>query len=175
FHCAAAQTFETISNALVQPPQILVFIPERFAHFSTALVDSLGELDHLVNGLLAVLTHDVVVEHLPGCRFGLTPHWRQHFEKHGHHHLDPAFANQRKGAVEIEQHVADAGTRCEAGAEFNQAVKGTCAKHSLDIRIGFPQKASMRGRVTMSNHVVSSPAGDYYYPYAVVYQPHERG
>src|SRR5439155_2664314 len=83
------------------------------------------------------------VEHLPGRRFGLTRQGRQQFEKHGHHYVHPAFANQGKRAVEIEQHVADVRTRCEAGAEFNQAMKGTCRKHRLVSRIGFPQKSIM--------------------------------
>ena len=44
----------------VQSPQIFVLVPQRLARLAAPLADPLGELDHLVDRLLAVKPHDVV-------------------------------------------------------------------------------------------------------------------
>ena len=44
----------------VQPAQVFVLVPERLAGLAAALADALGQLDHLVDRLLAVEPHDVV-------------------------------------------------------------------------------------------------------------------
>ena len=45
-----------------------MLVPERLARLAAALADPVGELDHLVDGLLAVEPHDVVEGQLCGGR-----------------------------------------------------------------------------------------------------------
>ena len=47
----------------------------------------------------------------------VSPGSGEHLGEHRHHDLGPALTDQRQRAVEIEQNVADAGTRCEGRAE----------------------------------------------------------
>ena len=88
---------------------------------AAALADPLGELDHLVDGLLAVEPHDVVEGQLAAVGLGLARQRRQHLDEHRHHDLGPALADQRQRAVEVEQDVADPGPGREARAEDDLA------------------------------------------------------
>ena len=120
---APAQRSEPAGDAFVQPAQIFVFVPERLARLSAAFANALGELDHLVNRLLAVEPHDVVLQESVHVGFGFTRPLRQHLGEHRQHDLGPAFADQRQGPVEIEQHVRQVGARPEMVGEFDLALE----------------------------------------------------
>ena len=81
---------------------------------AAALADPLGELDHLVDRLLAVEAHDVVEDHAADVGLGLARQPRQGLDEHRHHDLGPSLADQRERAVEVEQDVADLRARLEA-------------------------------------------------------------
>src|ERR1043165_9800254 len=49
-----------MGDALVQTAKVFVLVPERVARLAAAFLDALGQLDHLIDGLLAVEPHDVV-------------------------------------------------------------------------------------------------------------------
>ena len=76
-------------------------------------LDPLGELDHLVDRLLAVEPHDVVEHHLPDLVVGLAGQAREGLDEHRHHDLGPPLADQRERAVEVEEDVADLGPRLQ--------------------------------------------------------------
>ena len=80
-------------------------VPPRARHL-------VGELDHLVHGLLAGQTPDEIFDH--GAQLGLGfagLQIDQNLDHHGDHHVHPAGADQREGAVEIEEHNFGMGGR----------------------------------------------------------------
>src|SRR5262245_50407525 len=97
-----------------------MLVPERFTRNSAALLDPIGQLKHLINGLLAVQPHDVVVTKLPPASLRVAGHFRQHLDKHRDHDLGPALAYQRKRAVKIKQDMANLWPRPESSYEFHQ-------------------------------------------------------
>ena len=137
FQFAPAQALQAVRDSAVQSAQIFIFIPERLACPPAAFLDALRELHHLIDRLLAVLAHDVVVEHLPRSRFSFVRPAGQHFQEHRDHHVRPPLADQGKRAVKIEQDMTDAGAGSEAGAEFDRTFEGGSRKHFLVSRIGF--------------------------------------
>ena len=48
-----------------------MLVPERLLGVAAALADAIGELDHLVDGLLAVEPHDVLEREPPAVVLGL--------------------------------------------------------------------------------------------------------
>ena len=119
---ARAQPVEAVLDPLVEPAEVFVLVPERFRGLAAPLADALGQLDHLVDGLLAVETHDVVEAKPAGARLGFAGQRRQHLDEHRHHHLRPALADQRQRAVEIEQNMADAGRGANVGRRMTSPV-----------------------------------------------------
>ena len=111
------QAVDPVVDANVQPAEVFVLVPERLLRLAAALADALGELDHLVDRLLAVEPHDVLEGQLPAIGLGLARQRGKHLGEHRHHDLGPALADQRQRAVEVEQHMADAGPRRERGAK----------------------------------------------------------
>ena len=95
------------ADVRLEAPQVFVLIGERVGGLSAALADSLGELNHLVNRLLAVQSHDVVENEAPEVVAGLAGLRRQRLDEHGHHDFGPSLADQRYRAVEVEEDVAD--------------------------------------------------------------------
>ncbi len=53
------------ADVRLEPPQVFVLVGERIAGLAAALADSLGELNHLIDRLLAVQPHDVVEDEAP--------------------------------------------------------------------------------------------------------------
>ena len=96
-----------------------MLVPERLARLAAALANPLGELDHLIDRLLAVEPHDVVEDHLLDLLVGLAGQARKCLDEHRHHDLGPPLADQRQRAVEVEQHVADLGPRLEQGRQLD--------------------------------------------------------
>ena len=103
----------------VKAAQVLVLVPERLARLAAALADALGELDHLIDRLLAVESHDVVEDHLPHVVGTFVRDDRQHLDEHRHHDLGPALADERERAVEVEQHVAGLGPRRQRSGQLD--------------------------------------------------------
>ena len=72
-------------------------------------------------------------------RIGLAIPPGEQLEEHRQHDLGPTFSDQRQGAIEIEEHVRQAGTRREAGAEFDLALEpgdgGTRGHESLGRKL----------------------------------------
>jgi hypothetical protein len=101
-----------------------VFVPERFLGGAAAILDARGELDHLVDGLLAVETHDIVEAKLAALNLRLAGQRWKHLDEHRHHHLRPALADKRERAVEVEKDVADVGARRETRRKFDVTEKG---------------------------------------------------
>src|SRR5205085_4939211 len=91
---AAAESLDAPGDSLLEPAQILVLIPERLARLAATFPDPVGELNELVDGLLAVQSHDVVGYQLAGLAVRFIRTARQHFQKHGHHDLGPSLSNQ---------------------------------------------------------------------------------
>ena len=83
--------------------------------------DPLGQLNHLEDRLLAVQPHDVVIGQPPQIGVGLAAAAGQHLDEHRHHHFRPTLADQRQGAVEIEQDIADFRPGAEPRAELDKA------------------------------------------------------
>ncbi|MFM1942451.1 MAG: hypothetical protein RI897_1433 [Verrucomicrobiota bacterium] len=115
---AGFESVDSVVDADVEAAEVFVFVPERFLGGAAALFDAIGELDHLVDRLLAVEAHDVV-EHQAVERFiriAFLP--GKHFDEHGDHDIGPALADEREGAVEVEDHVTDSGAGLEGGLQF---------------------------------------------------------
>ncbi len=113
--CLLPQPVEPILDPQVEPTEVFVLVPERFPGLAAPLANSLGELDHLVDGLLAVEVHDVLEGHPGALGRGLTRQCGEDFGEHRHHDLGPALADQRQRPVEVEQDVADPGPSRERG------------------------------------------------------------
>src|SRR2546430_8269565 len=141
---APAQAFDALSDPLVQAPQVLILIPERFARLTAALPDGLRGLNNLINRLFAVLPHDVVTHQLPSLVVRFSVATRQHFQEHRDHDFRPTLANQGKRTVEIKQNMADAGARCEAGTEFDQLFERGNGRHLPVSYLAFAQKSIVR-------------------------------
>ncbi len=107
-----------LASAAVRPPMcvpagagIRACTQSGSSRLAAALADPLGELDHLVDRLLAVEPHDVVEHHPPDVGLGLAGQARQGLDEHRHHDVGPSLADQRERAVEVEEDVADLGPR----------------------------------------------------------------
>ena len=120
---AAAQSREPVADPLVEPAEVLVFVPQRLLRAAAALGNPLRQLDHLEDCLLAVQSHDVVVGQPADIGLALALAAGQHLDEHRHHHFRPTLADQRQGAVEIEQNVTDVRPRAEPRAELDKAGK----------------------------------------------------
>ena len=96
---------------------------------STPFFNSLSQLDHLVNGLFPIEAHDVVEKQCAARFFGFARERRKEFDEHRHHHLRPAFPDQRKGAVKIEKDMPDLRSRRERRRELHQASKSSYTVH----------------------------------------------
>ena len=83
--------------------------------------DPRGELNHLVDSLLAVQAHDVVEHQLPDLFVRFTGKARKCLNKHRHHDLGPTLANERERTVEIEENVADIGASLEGAGSSTLA------------------------------------------------------
>ena len=113
-----------VADPLVEAAEVLVLVPQRLPRVAAALGDPLGQLNHLEDRLLAVQPHDVVVGQPPEIGVGLVALAGQHLDEHRHHDFRPTLADQRQGAVEIEQDVADFRTGAEARSELDKAEEG---------------------------------------------------
>ena len=79
---------------------------------AAAAAHLVGQLDHLVDRLPAVEAHDEVLDGGGQLRVALRrAGLAQHLDHHGDHDLRPALADQRQGAVEVEQHRAEPAAR----------------------------------------------------------------
>ena len=80
-------------NALVEPPQVFLFIPQRIARLAAAFFYALGKLNHLIDRLFAVEPHDIVEHKLAHLIVGFARATGQYFREHRHHDFGPAFAD----------------------------------------------------------------------------------
>src|SRR6266498_3201206 len=124
-----AETVNAGTDAVLEAPQVFVLVPKRLLGRSAAFLDPRRQLDHLVNSLFSVETHDVVLAKAPAFLFGLGRERGKHLHEHGHHHLRPTFTEEGKRAVEIEQDVREIRARREAGREFDQAAEARDSLH----------------------------------------------
>ena len=120
---SASQSLDPVADPLVEAAEILVLVPQRLPRAAAALGDPLGQLDHLENRLLAVQPHDVVVGQPAEIGVGLAARAGQHLDEHRRHHFRPTLADQRQGAVEIEQDVTDLRPGTEPRTELDKAGK----------------------------------------------------
>ena len=104
---------------LIEAAQVFFFVNEWIGWVAPALSDAVGQLNHLVDGLFPVEAHDVLVEDLAGLLFRFAGAPRKQFDEEREHDLGPALADEGKGAIEVEESVAEMRTRAEAGAEFD--------------------------------------------------------
>src|ERR1051326_6396793 len=128
----------------IEPSKVFVLIPEWVGRFAAALLDALGELDHLINRLLAVQPHDVVVEQTAAFLLVFLGPRGQHLDEHGHHDFGPALANERKRSVKIKKHVADVRARAESGTQFNRSFERRNGRHLTVSYPASPQKSIAR-------------------------------
>ena len=117
---AGPEPLDPLADPPVEPAQVFVLVPERLARLAAALANPIGQLDHLIDRLLAVQAHDVFVGQALDVGLVFAGQAGEHLDEHRRHHFRPALADQRQRAVEIEEHVADFRPRAEAGAEFDQ-------------------------------------------------------
>src|ERR1043165_9715 len=110
-----------MGDALVQTAKVFVLVPERVARLAAAFLDALGQLDHLIDGLLAVEPHDVVEAELAAGFLALVWERGKGFDEHGNHDLRPALADEGEGAVEVQQDVAEVWPGRKERAEFDAA------------------------------------------------------
>ena len=103
----------------LQPPQVFVLVSKRLFRPAAALADPFGELNHLVDRLLTVQTHDVVDDHAADVVISLARQPRQGFDEHRNHDVGPSLADQRDRAVEVEEDVADFGARLEGRGQLD--------------------------------------------------------
>jgi len=66
------QPANAVLDPEVEPAEVFVLVPERFPGLAAPLADPRGELHHLVDGLLAVQTHDVLEGEAAAIGLGLT-------------------------------------------------------------------------------------------------------
>src|SRR5262245_9392519 len=123
-HRMISDPFEARTDPLLQPAQVIMFVPERFFRLAPSLADSVGQLDHLVNGLLPIQPHDVVIEELANALPALARTSWKHLHKHGQHDLRPTLPNQGQRTVEIKKDMTDPRSRSEALSELDYATKG---------------------------------------------------
>ena len=57
---AAPQARSPAADPVFEPPQVFMLVPQQFARLAAALSDALGQLDELIDGLLACEPRDVV-------------------------------------------------------------------------------------------------------------------
>ena len=94
FHCPRPQAIGSRPNQCIESMKIFVLVPERFARLAAPFLDTIGQLDHLVDSLLAVKAHDVV-RHERAHRFiRFIGAAREHFHEHRDHDFRPALADQ---------------------------------------------------------------------------------
>ena len=116
-------------DALVEAPQILVFVPEGIFRVTAPFLDASGELDHLINGLFAVQAHDVIQEELVLLLLGFPRDSGEHFRKQRDHDFGPALPDEGEGTVKIKEHMRDLGSGSEAGGELDVTGKAVDKRH----------------------------------------------
>ena len=111
-------------DPLAQPLEIEMLIFERVERLGPALAYLMGELDHLIDALLAGEPVHKLGDDLGQRLLRLVlRRLEQELDHHGDHHLRPALAQQRDGAVKVKERVADA-LRAQGGVDdFDLAVR----------------------------------------------------
>ncbi len=105
-----------LSNAHPQTVEIHFLVLQRIQRLAAALGDVIGELHHLVDGFLAGEPPHEIVDDGAQLGFGFAGfEIEQNLDHHGHHDVHPAGADQREGAVEIEQRGAGVARRKSEG------------------------------------------------------------
>src|SRR5688572_20826907 len=116
-------------DAFVEPSKVFRLVPKRITRFTAAFLYPIGKLDHLVDRLLAIEAHDVVDHELTSVVVRFARLARQELDKQGNHHVRPALADQRQGAIKVEQDVADVRTRRKGRTELDQSLEGRSMQH----------------------------------------------
>lgn len=133
FSGQAGNSFEV---AFVEAAEIFAFIPERLARFAAPFAHALGQLNHLIDRLLAVQPHDVFEGDPPGIFLGFSGKQGQGFDEQGDHDLRPSLADQREGAVEVEQDVADLRAGNQGSGQFDSPVANGDVERAWDRHRG---------------------------------------
>ena len=81
-----------------------------------------GELDELVDGLLARKTRDVILHEGTSLLFTFPALQKYNLYHHGHHHVHPTGANQRQGAVKIKENHPRLSRRYAGMKTFDHAI-----------------------------------------------------
>ena len=116
---ALSQPLLATGNANFEATEVFVLISERFAGFAPSLADPVGQLDHLINCLLPVEPHAVFGHDPLDIRRSLAREHREGLQEHRNHDLRPSLADDREGAVEIEEDELDFGARVKDFSELN--------------------------------------------------------
>ncbi len=104
---AGAQLFDTVPDARPEKIEVDLLVDEGFERPAAAFLDGFGESDHLVDRFLARQLPDELFDYRPKLIFGFTAlQVSEDFDHHGHHNVHPTGADERQGAVEIEEHNA---------------------------------------------------------------------
>src|SRR5215207_10830828 len=120
-----ANAFQPATNPLIESSEVLLLVPKRLFRRPAAVLNSLSKLDHLVNRLLAIQTHDIVVKKRAPLSLRFARSRWQKLHKHRNHHLRPPFTNQRKRAIKIKQYMTDLRTRRKTRCKLDAARKRT--------------------------------------------------
>ena len=102
-NASAAHTFHAVSHLLPQQIVVLVFVLQRFSRRAAPRPDFLGQLDHLIDRLLAVESHHVFFHVLKQFLAGFPrAGGLQDVDHHRDHHILPVAAQQGDGSVEVK-------------------------------------------------------------------------
>ena len=97
-----------------------MLVGERLQRRAAAAAHLVGELHHLVDRLPAVEPHHEVLDGGGQLGVGLRrARLAQHLDHHRDHDLRPALADQRQGAVEVEQDGAETAARQVGVQDFD--------------------------------------------------------
>src|ERR1051326_2252352 len=121
---AGGESLQSCHDALHESLVVPVLVLQRVKWLAASGGNFFGKLNHLVDRLPSGESHheglNVVAQFFGGFR---SPGLLQNFDHHGDHDVGPTFADERKRAVEIEQHGAKMAAGDIGMDEFNLVMK----------------------------------------------------
>ena len=151
--CSAGERGGAGADVRFEAAEVFVLKGQGLIRLAAALADAVGELDHLVDRLLAVQAHDVVEDESAEAFFGFARQAREGLDEHGDHDFGPALADQGDRAVEIEEDMADLRARGQWTRKLDRG--------PIVLRMGWVDSGShgrtLRGAIRAARYAMAYP------------------